>query len=287
MPARRSRQHREPSFTCFREQRGQSGCLVNARTAWLADSGSVWILALLRGCWHLSVSLHAPAACVGAHGTRAAPCCHKGSPRWAPFGPLGLAMRPFDRFVRSQAASSSASAPGHTPSRDRHRVSSARASGSTKPSAVLRSRCMPPSPPAGRPLPPLQSQASWGRRQLPLSAHLGILDSALKLRRAPPWLAAGGARRRAAAAAAAASRPNQPPPEQPTATRRAALALLPVGMAALALQQAAPAAAAAKGAPRDGGDWSSPGLGAPVDPSQPKCAWVEAGLLAGNRGLDP
>lgn len=82
-------------------------------------------------------------------------------------------------------------------------------------------------------------------------------------------------RHRRPLAAAGASPDREPEPaaaEQPAASRRSALALL-AGAAALSLgQQAAvplPAQAAAK-AQRDSGDWSSPGLGTPVDPSQPK-----------------
>lgn len=93
------------------------------------------------------------------------------------------------------------------------------------------------------------------------------------LRSAPPPAVARRCRlpQPAAAASHASQCPEDAASATPAPSRRATLALLPASAALLAAAAAAPppAAAAAK-APRDSGDWSSPGLGTPVDPSQPK-----------------
>lgn len=88
----------------------------------------------------------------------------------------------------------------------------------------------------------------------------------------PNFLIAAARRWRQGAAAAAVRPDAFDHEEQPScaASRRVALVLLAAGAAALS-QQPLPAEAANKVA-RDTGDWSSPGLGAPVDPDAPKCA---------------
>ncbi|KAL4457260.1 hypothetical protein ABPG75_012125 [Micractinium tetrahymenae] len=90
--------------------------------------------------------------------------------------------------------------------------------------------------------------------------------------------AAGRRQPAATRAAAAAARPDsQPQPQRPEVlpSRRAALGLL--GSAAL-LASASPARAAGGLKAGDGSDWSSPGLAAPIDPSQPKFFRTDSGV---------
>ncbi|PRW58033.1 peptidyl-prolyl cis-trans FKBP-type [Chlorella sorokiniana] len=94
-----------------------------------------------------------------------------------------------------------------------------------------------------------------------------------------PFGGSTGASRRRPQPAAAAARTTPCSEDAAPVSRRSALALLPASAALLAAVAAAPlpAAAAAK-VQRDTGDWSSPGLGAPVDPSQPKFFKTPSGV---------
>lgn len=85
----------------------------------------------------------------------------------------------------------------------------------------------------------------------------------------------------AAPLAATTARPDlQPAGQLQPASRRATLALLAGAAGSLVLANpAAPALAAGGRKPGgDGGDWSSPGLSAPVDPSQPKFFKTDSGV---------
>ncbi|KAG2441109.1 hypothetical protein HXX76_003961 [Chlamydomonas incerta] len=94
--------------------------------------------------------------------------------------------------------------------------------------------------------------------------------------------------RRRALVAAASARPSpvhapeqQPdmPLQSPASTRRKLLTATVLAAAAAPAGLLWPAPAGAKGAaPADPGDWSSPGLGAPVDPNAPKFVKLPSGV---------